>query len=173
MARRSWYCHRSPTDNILVASGKWLDKALPHMPNRYQGLLASGLQGSAPLVAPGKREDVLDRFSCHTALCPDSMGFYTKVTALAKAAQISTAASAVIALWYTLSASAGQMNVEAKPVAAIVASLILSAGMSQVFQWLLGQFQYVYKPQDLQKDLAKLTDLTAHLKEEPTVGYRP
>ena len=46
MARRSWYCHRSPTDNILVASGKWLDKAMPHMPNRYQGLLSSSLQGS-------------------------------------------------------------------------------------------------------------------------------
>ena len=45
MARRSWYCHRSPTDNILVASGKWLDQAVPHMPNRYQGLLTSGLQG--------------------------------------------------------------------------------------------------------------------------------
>ncbi|KAL0031373.1 hypothetical protein WJX79_007208 [Trebouxia sp. C0005] len=78
MARRSWYCHRSPTDNILVASGKWMDKAVPWMPNRYQGLLSSSLQGSAPLVAPGKREDVLDRFSCHTAICPDSMGFYTK-----------------------------------------------------------------------------------------------
>ena len=45
MARRSWYCHRSPTDNILVASGKWMDKAVPFMPNRYQGLLTSGLQG--------------------------------------------------------------------------------------------------------------------------------
>ena len=46
MARRSWYCHRSPTDNILVASGKWMDKAVPFMPNRYQGLLTSGLQGT-------------------------------------------------------------------------------------------------------------------------------
>jgi len=46
MARRSWYCHRSPTDNILVASGKWMDKAVPWMPNRYQGLLSSSLQGA-------------------------------------------------------------------------------------------------------------------------------
>ena len=45
MARRSWYCHRSPTDNILVASGKWLDRAVPDMPNRYQGLLANAPQG--------------------------------------------------------------------------------------------------------------------------------
>lgn len=47
MARRSWYCHRSPTDNILVASGKWMDTAVPSMPNRYQGLLTSSLQGTA------------------------------------------------------------------------------------------------------------------------------
>ena len=45
MARRSWYCHRSPTDNILVASGKWMDKAVPWMPNRYQGALISSSQG--------------------------------------------------------------------------------------------------------------------------------
>ncbi|DBA95205.1 TPA: hypothetical protein ACH3X3_013107 [Trebouxia sp. C0006] len=173
MARRSWYCHRSPTDNILVASGKWMDKAVPWMPNRYQGLLSSSLQGSAPLVAPGKREDVLDRFSCHTAICPDSMGFYTKVTALAKVAQVSTAAAAVVGVWYSLEASVGQAPATPKAVAAIAASLILSAGTSQVFQWLLGQFQYVYQPKDLQKDLAKLTDLTAHLQEEPTVDYRP
>lgn len=173
MARRSWYCHRSPTDNILVASGKWMDKAVPWMPNRYQGLLSSSLQGSAPLVAPGKREDVLDRFSCHTAICPDSMGFYTKVTAMSKIAQVSTATSAIIGLWYSLEASAGQAPATPKAVAAIAASLILSAGMSQVFQWLLGQFQYVYQPKDLQKDLAKLTNLTAHLQEEPTVDYRP
>lgn len=149
-----------------------LPHALPHLDAKVLKFCCCNA-GSAPLVAPGKREEVLDRFSCHTALCPDSMGFYTKVTALSKVAQISTAAAAVIALWYTLNASAGQTSIEAKPVAAIMASLILSAGMSQVFQWLLGQFQYVYKPQDLQKDLAKLTDLTAHLKEEPTVGYRP
>lgn len=53
MARRSWYCHRSPTDNILVASGKWMDKAVPDMPNRYQGLLTSSLQGKACLNAQG------------------------------------------------------------------------------------------------------------------------
>ncbi len=126
------------------------------------------------MVAPGRREDVLDRFSCHTAICPDSMGFYRKVAALTKVAQTSTAAAAVIGLWYSLETTAGQASAEAKPVAAIVTSLILSAGMSQVFQWLLGQFQYVYRPRDQQKDLAKLTSLADHLREEePSVGYRP
>ena len=101
------------------------------------------------------------------------MGFYTKVTALAKVAQVSTAAAAVVGVWYSLEASVGQAPATPKAVAAIAASLILSAGTSQVFQWLLGQFQYVYQPKDLQKDLAKLTGLTAHLQEEPTVDYRP
>ncbi len=101
------------------------------------------------------------------------MGFYTKVTALAKVAQVSTATAAVVGLWYSLEASAGQAPATPKAVAAIAASLIISAGMSQVFQWLLGQFQYVYQPKDLRKDLAKLTNLTAHLQKEPTVDYRP
>ena len=48
MARRSWYCHQSPTDTILVASGKWLDRAVPHMPNRYLGLSSSSSQGPSP-----------------------------------------------------------------------------------------------------------------------------
>lgn len=130
--------------------------------------------GSAPLVAPGKREDVLDRFSCHTAICPDSMGFYTKVAALARVAQISTAASAIVALWYSLEASAGQAYVDTGAAAAIVASLAVSAGLSQVFGWLVGQFEYVYTPANLQKDLAKLTNLTEGMKrEEQNVGYRP
>lgn len=128
-------------------------------------------------MAPGKREEVLDRFSCHTAICPDSMGFYTKVTKLLKVTQVSTAAAAVIGLWYGLQTSAGQLPLEAKPVAAITASLLVSAGMSTAFAWLLGQFHYVYKPEDQQRDLAKLTDLAPNsgskLEEEPTIGYRP
>ena len=130
--------------------------------------------GSAPLVAPGMREDVLDRFSCHTAICPDSMGFHTKVSALARIAQISTAASAVIGLWYSLEASSGQATLETGTVAAVVASLAVSAGLSQVFGWLIGQFEYVYSPADQQKDLAKLTNLTDNLRSaEQSVGYRP
>lgn len=126
------------------------------------------------MVAPGKRKDVLDRFSCHTAICPDSLGFHTKVAALARMAQISTAASAIIALWYSLEASAGQASVDTGAVAAIGTSLAVSAGLSQVFGWLVGQFEYVYTPADQQKDLAKLTNLTEGMKsQEQSVGYRP
>lgn len=129
---------------------------------------------SAPLVAPGRREEVLDRFSCHTAICPDSMGFHTKVAALARVAQISTAASAIIGLWYSLEASAGHASADTGAVAAIVTSLAVSAGLTQVFGWLVSQFEYVYTPADQQKDLAKLTNLTEGLKsEEHSVGYRP
>ncbi len=53
------------------------------------------------------------------------MGFYTKVTALAKVAQVSTATAAVVGLWYSLEASAGQAPATPKAVAAIAASLIL------------------------------------------------
>lgn len=133
--------------------------------------------GSAPLVAPGKREDVLDRFTCHTAICPDSMGFYSKITAYAKVAQVSTAAAAVIGLWYSLEFTVRQASVEATHVAALLASLTLSAGMGQIFQWLQGQFEYVYQPKDQQKDLAKLTDLVTTLtssgETEPIAGFRP
>lgn len=125
-------------------------------------------------MAPGKREDVLDRFSCHTAICPDSLGFYTKVSALARLAQISTAASAIIGLWYSLEAASAQATVDSKAVAAIVVSLAVSAGLGQIFGWLIGQFRYVYTPADQQKDLAKLTNLTDNLRsKEQSVGYRP
>ena len=129
--------------------------------------------GSAPLVAPGRREDVLDRFSCHTAICPDSLGFYNSVTTLSKVAQTSTAAAAVIGLWYSLQTSTGQVTLEAKPIAAIVASFAASAALRGILQWLIGQFSYVYKPSDQQKDLAKLTNITKNMQQEPTAGYRP
>ena len=101
------------------------------------------------------------------------MGFYNNVTALSKAAQVSTAVAAVIGLWYSLQAATGQFPVESKSVFAIAASFLGSAGTYQVMQWLIGQFRYVYKPSDQQKDLAKLTNITQDLQSEPTAGYRP
>ena len=36
---------RSPTDNMLVAMGRWMDEAVPLVPNRYSAALpASGAQ---------------------------------------------------------------------------------------------------------------------------------
>ena len=105
------------------------------------------------------------------------MGFYSKITAYAKAAQVSTAAAAIIGLWYSLEVTARQVSVEATHVAAVLASLTLSAGIGQICQWLQGQFEYVYQPKDQQKDLAKLTDLVTTLtsggETEPIAGFRP
>ena len=104
---------------------------------------------------------------------PDSMGFYTKVTALDKIVQVSTAAAAAIGLWYGLDTFAGQRSAETGSVAAIGAVFVLSVGIMQGLQWLLGQFRYVYQQADQQRDLARLTNLTENVREEPTVGYRP
>ena len=45
LQRRKLYCHRSPTDKLLVQLGMWLDDAVPRMPNRYQGLQSGHLAG--------------------------------------------------------------------------------------------------------------------------------
>ena len=42
MARRRWFCHRSPTDSLLIHFGRWLDGAIVSMPNRYAGSLPLG-----------------------------------------------------------------------------------------------------------------------------------
>lgn len=43
--RRRMYCYKAPSDNLLVALGKWMDAAIPLMPNRYRALLAAGHAG--------------------------------------------------------------------------------------------------------------------------------
>lgn len=47
LQRRKLYCHRSPTDHLLVAIGRWMDDAVPHMPNRYRGLQGGHLSGES------------------------------------------------------------------------------------------------------------------------------
>ena len=42
MNRRRWFCHRSPTDSLLIHFGRWLDGAIVSMPNRYAGSLPLG-----------------------------------------------------------------------------------------------------------------------------------
>ena len=39
------FCHRSPTDSLLVTLGRWLDCSVPHMPNRYRLAQAAGPAG--------------------------------------------------------------------------------------------------------------------------------
>jgi hypothetical protein len=48
LQRRRLFCYKAPSDNLLVAVGRWMDKAVPNMPNRYGLLLdvASGAQAA-------------------------------------------------------------------------------------------------------------------------------
>lgn len=46
LIRRRLFCHRSPTDNLLIAMGRWMDRAIPLVPNRYQAALAAGPSGA-------------------------------------------------------------------------------------------------------------------------------
>lgn len=50
LIRRRLFCHRSPTDNLLVAMGRWMDHAVPLVPNRYQSALAAGPAGAFMLL---------------------------------------------------------------------------------------------------------------------------
>jgi hypothetical protein len=42
---------RSPTDNMLVAMGRWMDEAIPLVPNRYASLPAAG---NSPAAQPAR-----------------------------------------------------------------------------------------------------------------------
>ena len=52
MDRRRLFCHRSPTDNFLIALGRWLDAAIPLVPNRYCLLVAADAAGAGCSVYP-------------------------------------------------------------------------------------------------------------------------
>lgn len=51
LVRRKLYCHRAPSDHLLLALGRWMDAAVPHMPNRYTSLLGGHLSSERPLHA--------------------------------------------------------------------------------------------------------------------------
>ena len=57
MDRRRLFCHRSPTDNFLIALGRWLDAAVPRVPNRYRLLVAADAAGArTPTGSPWASE---------------------------------------------------------------------------------------------------------------------
>eukprot|EP00891_Asterochloris_glomerata_P009043 jgi/Astpho2/9043/Aster-x1561 len=139
MARRRWFCHRSPTDSLLIHFGRWLDGAIVSMPNRYEGSLPLGSSaGVEPrLLSPeAARDQVLDRFACHTAMVPSSM------TAWQNFKRGSAAA-------WTLAGLLG---------AAAVAVLALGSA---------GEFEYSYPPSKQRHDLAKLHKLEHAPGQEP------
>lgn len=72
LVRRRLFCHRSPTDNLLVAMGRWMDEAVPLVPNRYQTALAASASGGCRVEAhtPSEEPHALKCGApCDTAVC--------------------------------------------------------------------------------------------------------
>ena len=46
IVRQRLFCHRSPTDSLLIAMGRWMDAAVPAVPNRYRGVLSADGAGA-------------------------------------------------------------------------------------------------------------------------------
>ncbi|KAK9814291.1 hypothetical protein WJX72_003521 [[Myrmecia] bisecta] len=163
LKRRRWYCHRSPSDNLLVTVGKWLDAALPTLPNRYTALLEAGAaDGAAPIIRSEPREVVLDRFACQTALCPESMAAYNNLRRARTVCAVSAALGAVGLLSYAVAASlGGHLSWAATLKGGGLVSLAAAASLAS--HTLAKQFTYVYTRQKQVTDLAKLTKLTAHM----------
>ena len=66
MARRRWFCHRSPTDSLLIHFGRWLDGAIVSMPNRYAGSLPLGSSAGELHAVAGQPEPLA---GCCAASC--------------------------------------------------------------------------------------------------------
>ncbi len=52
---------RSPTDNLLVAMGRWMDETIPLVPNRYRTALQTSAGGRpSQQLSPGYILSILD-----------------------------------------------------------------------------------------------------------------
>jgi len=156
VTRRQLFCHKSPSDALLVAAGKWLDNHLPSMPNRY--LNTQGME--AFRAAP--REEVLDRFKYHTAICPSSKGAYNTAVSLHRALQPASWAAASAAAAYLACTSSQGLDFPAALAATLplAATAGLLAAAAAVANQVATSFVYCYTRQDQAKDLTKLVQLT-------------
>jgi len=94
--RSSLFRYTSPGERMITVFGKFLDATAQSMPNRRRGLEA----WLACIDAGGMRGRVaaLDRWSRHTAICPDSRAAHRNITAMAWAAAAVAAAAAATLL---------------------------------------------------------------------------
>jgi len=67
--RKSLFVYRSPTEKLQARLASFFDNTINKVPNRR-----TGLRNLPRLDLP--REVVLDRFSQHTKICPDTMSLY-------------------------------------------------------------------------------------------------
>lgn len=110
LRRRSLFSYRTPSEPMLVEVGKFLDSALPRMPRRY----AAPERMRAPV---GPREEVLDRWTQHTAICPDSQALVRTCRALSLACRAALGALA-FAQAYT--------RARLRPGVAVAAALLMA-----------------------------------------------
>mmetsp|Transcript_8346 Transcript_8346/g.21538 ORF Transcript_8346/g.21538 Transcript_8346/m.21538 type:complete len:558 (-) Transcript_8346:99-1772(-) len=79
--RRRLYQYRTPSEPLLVELGRFFDAAVPNMPHRYER--PELLRAPCP-----PREIVLDRWSQHTAICPESAAVARRANAVALASRV-------------------------------------------------------------------------------------
>jgi hypothetical protein len=104
-----------------------MDRALPSMPLRYSTRAVNSAMG-AGLAGGPRREQILDRWAQHTALCPDSQG------AVAKAGVALTAACAlfVVSIFAlglrAVQAAAASQHASLSPLGAVTAAISNAPG---------------------------------------------
>lgn len=123
-------------------------------------LVAAGDAGVSVGAVP--REDALDRFAYHTAVCPDSMAAFTNFSRAHAVLKGVTAVGAVALISYSMALLAGGAALDLallKPAAGLGAAAAATAFCG----FMANQFTYVYTPDKARKDVAKIPKLTEHL----------
>lgn len=157
LVRRKLYCHRAPSDHLLLALGRWMDAAVPHMPNRYTSLLGGHLSSSvAEALATPPRERVLDRYSCHTALSPESQQAFSTFTALR---QVFGGSAALTLVALVSRCSAGLLPVASGDFLRWAAILAGFGALTMLTSSAARQYTYVYTATAQAEDLKKVANL--------------
>ncbi|CAK0757071.1 hypothetical protein CVIRNUC_002509 [Coccomyxa viridis] len=162
LTRRRIFCHRSPTDNLLVAMGRWMDDTIPLIPNRYQPALQASAAGGAgsPAVRSAPRDVVLDRYQGHTLLCPDSLGAYRNLQTAQSVFSITTVLGSAALVSFAAAASANG-TLQGGLIAKGILACAVSAALAYSAKALTGQFVYVYTRGKQIKDLKRITNFVA------------
>mmetsp|Transcript_11193 Transcript_11193/g.33568 ORF Transcript_11193/g.33568 Transcript_11193/m.33568 type:complete len:632 (+) Transcript_11193:294-2189(+) len=148
VVRRAAYNYQTPSDALQVVVGRWLDAALPNMPNRVHNLLAAYRSGGKA-TQPPVREEVLDRWTQHTLVTPASMAAYARFMRVRNILGGIAVFSAAVA--------AGRLSV---PIAAVAA---VATVVAMLCHSTAGTFRYAHSEEASRKDLARIAGLTKHL----------
>lgn len=153
---RSLFAYRSPTEPFLASVASWLDAALPSAPGRDAASLAAFV---AKLESSGgypDREEVLDRFHCHTALVPSSKKAWARarqVEVAGRAVALVASAAALATTTTTATTGAAALPIPLLAAAALAAlSFLVAADVTS-------RFDYCYTRQKQARDLDRIADL--------------